>query len=103
MKIYVTQDDIATGCRFSPELCPVALALSRAGLFHFGVFGTAFLLEAHDCEPALLRLPRLVADWIASFDAGRPVGPVKFDIELPEPDSAQKVSSPQKVIPCLAQ
>ena len=30
----------------------------------------------------LLRLPKPVSDWIAHFDAGRPVNPVKFDVEL---------------------
>ena len=96
MRIHVTQDDIASGCRFDPQLCPIALALSRAGLYHFGVFGAAFLLEANDRDPTLFRLPKWLSDWIASFDAGRPVQPVKFDIDLPQPaDHSCVVDQPQ--------
>jgi hypothetical protein len=101
MRIYVTEDDIASGCRFNPELCPVAQALNRAGLYHFGVFGSAFLLEAKDHAATLLRLPKPVCDWIASFDAGRHVTPVKFDIDLPQPipDVHRNESAPN-FVPC---
>jgi hypothetical protein len=84
MRIYVTQEDIANGSRFSPDLCPVALALTRAGLYHFGVFGVLFLLESDLSTVTLLRLPKAVSDWIANFDADHPVSPITFDVELPE-------------------
>lgn len=83
MRICVTRDDIAKGRHFNPDLCPVALALTRAGLYHFGVFGAAFLLASSDCVGTLQHLPESVSHWIARFDAGSPVNPVKFDVELP--------------------
>lgn len=64
------------------------MALSRAGLYLFGVFGASFLLEAKDRAATLLRLPS-VSEWIARFDAGRPVAPVRFDIELAQPEASQ--------------
>ena len=93
MRIFVTKEDIASGCRFSTQLCPVALALTRAGLYHFGVFGAAILLESQDCSTTLFRLPPPVPDWIASFDAARPVSPVTFDIDLPATLSATLVET----------
>jgi hypothetical protein len=97
MRIYVTQEDIANGSRFSPDLCPVALALTRAGLYHFGVYGVFFLLELDLCTVTLLRLPTEVSDWIANYDAGRPAEPVTFDIELPE--HSPKIDLSEALVP----
>jgi hypothetical protein len=81
MKISITHGDIASGCRFNPDLCPVAQALCRAGIDHFGVFGVAFLSAEDPHAPCLLPLPFAVAQWIARFDAGHTVGPMSFELK----------------------
>ena len=81
MQINVNYEDIASGCRFSSDLCPVAQALCRAGIDHFGVFGVAFFSAVSPRHPCLLPLPIAVAEWIARFDAGDSVDPISFEVE----------------------
>src|SRR4051812_25193687 len=76
MKIIVTRKDIQNGHKHDPDRCPVARALQRAGVQHFGVLASDVMLADGWNPTALLPLPFRVTDWILDFDAGRPVKPI---------------------------
>jgi hypothetical protein len=83
MKITVTSQDIENGRRCDPDCCPVGRALMRAGLLHYGVHGNeVILLDVHH-DPAILRLPEEVVEWILCYDGHRPVEPFSFELPLP--------------------
>lgn len=84
MRIEVTEEDIQYGCRCDPDCCPVGRALSRAGLAHLGVLGTAVRVECQRQEVVLLVLPEEVQNWILCFDGYGPVSPFSFELELPQ-------------------
>jgi hypothetical protein len=83
MRIIVTKEDIAGGRRSDPEDCPVARALRRAGIVHFGVTGMAVMIPGERQHASVL-LPGDVQEWIMDFDWGSPVKPLEFELALPE-------------------
>lgn len=79
MKITVTQEDIENGEPRRCSLCPIALAISRA--FTHGEFisigAGGFWSINGERQP---KLPKIVEDWIRSFDKNETVEPFKFTI-----------------------
>lgn len=77
MKIQVTQQEIDNGTRQKASCCPVALAVSLATQRDARVtadtirFGWKVYITP---EPA--------ASFIEAFDAGEPVSPFEFELEL---------------------
>jgi hypothetical protein len=85
--ISVTQDDIDSGERMDPARCPVALAVTRilkdgyrAGV---GLCTVGILDNRHD-QVDISTLSQAVSDFISDFDAGVPVEPFTFTIEISE-------------------
>src|SRR4051812_35145467 len=83
MNIRVTSNDIEDGQRHDPERCPVARALSRAGVLHFGVMLASIVVADGHGHVTSLPLPRQVTDWILDFDNRRSVQPMSFDLSIP--------------------
>jgi hypothetical protein len=83
MKIIVTNEDIEHGTRHDPERCPVARALSRVGVLHFGVMLASVVVADGQGHVTGLPLPGEVTDWILDFDGGRPVAPITFHLAVP--------------------
>lgn len=82
MKIFVTQEDIATGVPGDYCLCPIALALARIfckspELSDFSVHGR--LVFFRSAGPVVL--PEVAVEFIRSFDHRRPVKPFSFELE----------------------
>ena len=79
MRIEVTDEDIVKGERCSPDLCPVALATSRA----LGKFVSIPSGHSAWIEKRLVKLPVEVHEFVRKFDAGRvPVKAFSFDLDL---------------------
>lgn len=77
MKIRVTKFDIDGGRPFSPEGCPVALAVQRRtkkscsiGPFESWVGGW------------MIRTPSKVQEFIRNYDSSLPVSPFDFELDL---------------------
>ena len=85
MKISITREDIEGGRRRDPSGCAVALALKRAGVPHFGVTGMLVMVEFAGKHTPIV-LPGPVQEWILDFDWGMPVGPLEFELTLPDLD-----------------
>jgi hypothetical protein len=86
MKITVTKDDIVVGRKSDPGDCPVARALRRAGVAHFGVTGMTGMIEGRQ-QHGIVLLPAPVQEWIVEYDLGFPVEPMAFDLTLPAPEN----------------
>lgn len=82
MRITVTTQDIEQGRRRDPGECPVARALRRAGISHFGVTGMLVIVESGRTHVPLV-LPPNVQEWILDFDWGSAMAPVEFELTLP--------------------
>ena len=82
MVITVTRQDIEAGRRCDPDCCPVARAISRAGIDHFGVVGASVMVVDGRQRAASLPLPSEVKNWILDFDGSRPVEPISFELCL---------------------
>ncbi len=82
MKITVTARDIEKGRRRDPSECPVARALRRAGISHFGVTGMLAIIQNGRTHIPLV-LPGAVQDWILDFDWGSAMSPIEFELTLP--------------------
>jgi hypothetical protein len=93
MKIEITQEDIKHGCRCDPSCDPVGRALSRAGIAHFGVLGTAVVVAEDNEHVLFLRLPEEVSEWILSFDRFEPVTPMSFELVLPAEHEEQPLAA----------
>ena len=92
----VTEEDIATGARKACRNCPLALAVARK-LAELGshrevrVYAQAFELSerfmGRVCEELksvdAKMLPSCL-DFIETFDAGKPVYPFGFSLEIPD-------------------
>jgi hypothetical protein len=98
MQITVTREDIEGGQRHDPERCPVAKALNRAGILHFGVMLASVVVADGRGHVAGLPLPARVTDWILDFDANRAVAPISFELMVPssasEKDRMEELLSP---------
>lgn len=79
MYVEVTQDDIYNGRRQDCCLCPVALAIKRAGLY---VEVDTNMVVTWKSGPVYIatywRLPFIAREFIAAFDYSRPVKPFGF-------------------------
>ena len=86
MQIVVTAENIAQGWRRKESRCPIALAIKRD-------LGSVDVL-VHECDARIscaqtkyywqtFDLPQECVDFIALFDAGKPVAPFTFDLEFP--------------------
>ena len=82
MNIRVTSEDIEHGQMRDPYGCPVARAVRRAGVAHFGVTGMA-VMAGEDRQRTMVILPSIAQDWIKAFDYGMPVAPFEFELLLP--------------------
>ena len=82
MRIEVTQEDIDKGVKENCVKCPVALSLRRLfpGEWEVDVGDDAIYAGGNWYTP-----PDEAQEFIAKFDAGEPVAPFSFDVDLPEP------------------
>lgn len=76
--VEVTAEDIARGVPQNLISCPIALALLRATGRDWIVYET-FVEDEGDTK---LPLPGPAVGFISDFDAGRPVRPFAFEVEL---------------------
>lgn len=83
MEIEVTQEHIDRGQPHCGESCPVALAISDivnedawVDLDEVGFFS----VEEDDFID--IPTPSVVKEFITAFDAGRPVTPFRFELEI---------------------
>lgn len=93
MNIRVTSEDIEHGQMRDPYGCPVARAVRRAGIAHFGVTGMA-VMAGEDRQRTMVILPSVAQDWIKAFDYGMPVAPFEFELLLP-PEFEEKPQKPR--------
>lgn len=101
MNITVTREDIEHGQRRDPEQCAIARALMRAGLDHFGVMGPSVMVADGWGRLTSLRLPESVSDWIFNFDAGNPVEPISFRLDIPDQTGGKGPKERAKSAECL--
>ena len=82
MRIEVTQDLIDKGERHGCTDCPVALAIMLAtGDEHVEVFAGTGITRTGKRETHFT-LPVEARQWIVDFDAGEPMAPFAFEMEL---------------------
>jgi hypothetical protein len=83
--VEVTEEDIRGGVRKACTVCPVARALNRATEMIWWVpGGVGGFQDEPEVQPYWIDLPATVKQFIIDFDAGRPVSPIEFDIEVPD-------------------
>lgn len=79
-RIVVTQRHIAGGFKGACGQCPVALAVKEACPQSLFVSVTLFAIRL---GPAVkCATPEIVAAFITKYDAGEPVAPFTFDLEV---------------------
>ena len=82
MKIEVTQEDIEQGWPSSTTHCPIALAVKRTLQREVEVYMASIVLS-----PASPYRQRIwvgeIKDFVRDYDAGWPVQPITFDLEIP--------------------
>jgi hypothetical protein len=105
MRITITAEEIEKGRVRDAQNCPVALALRRAGVSHFGVSGILVWLAAGN---RAVVLPVHIQEWILSYDYGCLMSPIEFDLDLSGEESKEAVKRPQESarkmrIPLIAQ
>lgn len=82
MKINVTEKDINKGKIDSPISCPIALATKRVVKKDFKVDVDEFYLELYNNDLSYrTRLPGKAIRFIKSFDKGKKVKPISFEIK----------------------
>ncbi len=89
MRIIVTKEDIEEGRARDAQNCPVALALRRAGVVHFGVSG--ILVWVASGNQAVV-LPGHVQEWILNYDYGLQMAPIDFDLHLTPTEEPEKTA-----------
>jgi hypothetical protein len=78
MTIQVTQEDISNGRRASCTDCPIALGLDRSLGFRCDGVGSLFAqISGED-----IALPPNALNFLNRFDAGLPVQPFEFELDL---------------------
>lgn len=82
MRAHIIQADIDAGESGSADRCPVALALHRASGGSWLIYYDLAVKLRGTSYVACIPLPSRVAAWVAAFDAGRQVRPLRF--ELPD-------------------
>lgn len=85
VRINVTQRDIDRGIPFSSWSCPVALAIRRHSQLADYFVGRNYFVKG-ECiiDDMAIPLPEVTIRFVSDFDAGRPVKPIRFTLELPE-------------------
>lgn len=82
VNVEVTPSDIEAGVPGGADSCPIARALNRAGFLNVAVgendWGVGIL--ARDSA----KLPESARRFVRRFDAGQPVLPSRFRLQLPE-------------------
>lgn len=84
LTIEVTQRDIDAGTPCKSGDCPIARAMSRAGLRRVAVNEDDIYFDHGDGERGFRLLPRAAEEFIMAFDHGRAVHPFEFEIEVPD-------------------
>jgi hypothetical protein len=82
IKVTVTEDDIANGVAKDGSRCPVGLACKRADIDD-PCFENPGLEYWAGYKHLTVKLPKAAREFADAFDAGRPVQPFEFEIELP--------------------
>lgn len=83
LKVEVTSEHIAKGDAFNPCGCPIALAILQAVRHPFVVVAVSTgIVIRQNTYP----MPAEVIAFIDAFDAGQPVQPFTFEIEVYECD-----------------
>ncbi len=85
MTIHVTQAHINAGVRQECRTCPIALAL-RGAIAHapeVQVMSGSFVAFGSHGGAEIHRLPEAAQDFITAFDAGQPVQPFSFELDIP--------------------
>ena len=77
MKIHVTEDHIRCGTRLQGDCCPVARAITEAGLKNVHVTYSGIWIDG-DEKP----IPPSVSEFVRLFDKGIPVEPFEFDLSM---------------------
>jgi len=83
VNVKITQALIDTGDRGSAELCPVTRGMKEAGM-HYPWVNTEYINFFYEGEDHQEPTPPLVALFIMDFDAGEPVEPFEFELEVNE-------------------
>jgi hypothetical protein len=80
LKVSVTQEDIFNGVPVMGRFCPIARALTRI----LGKVSVGNVRVALDGGDRILFgvLPKIAQRFILDFDAGNPVHPFEFELEL---------------------
>jgi len=81
MKITVTAEDIASGRRGEPSLCPIATAIRRAIPGSDPWVNYTFVDFYEPARPSA-RLPFAAQEFISGFDRGFGGHPFDFDLDL---------------------
>jgi hypothetical protein len=84
LHVDVLQHHIDAGVRRDCRLCPVAMALQRATGEAWRVSEKRAVLRRGSATPIRVRIPVNVTSFIRRFDAGEPVAPFEFTIEVPD-------------------
>jgi hypothetical protein len=90
MLVQITEKHIADGLGTNCIRCPLALALKDATGSDYSVNGYQYTkINKHYNErnysldySTRKNLPQDIRNWIADFDAGRPVVPIEFEMEI---------------------
>ncbi len=90
MRIHVTREDVENGRVRDAQNCPVAIALRRAGVAHFGVSG--MLVWVASGHRAVV-LPGPVQEWILNYDYGMQMMPIDFDLHLPDTEEVTQATT----------
>ncbi len=86
IEIAVLARDIARGRPRRPDCCPLARAANRCGI-DAHVFDGAIVLRYQNAlgwHRAAVQLPQKAREWLARYDAGQPMEPIRFDIDIPD-------------------
>jgi hypothetical protein len=86
IKVEVTQADIDKGVRHDPFGCPVALAVRRT-IRRRAAVGQSMLYVWFGEQQHDGRLITAVAEFVTFFDAGLPVSPFSFTLNVPAADA----------------
>lgn len=76
-EIELTNDDIGDGAKGNCELCPIALAATRAIGLPARVGWNRIFVDGYAGE-----MPEAAKQFVKNFDAGRPTETLKFTIEM---------------------
>lgn len=82
IRVKVTEEDIQSGSLGDPFFCPVARAITRT--LATPVWVTGYGWNKTLTTAAQRPLSSRVRRWITQFDNGNTMGPINFNIELPD-------------------